>query len=148
MTSRLGCPPLRAPGEYYYGACVVRVTGGESDTGNNCSSGRRVTVVQTTHTSPDLVVDSPSVSQNEVDAGGRFTLRTTVRNSGDGPAPAATLRYYRSADSTITTGDAEVETDRVRYLDPSETDDESERLTAPDDAGAYYYGRLRRLGHR
>ena len=136
----VGVSAPEAPGEYYYGACVVRVTGGESDTGNNCSSGRRVTVVQTTHTSPDLVVDSPSVSQNEVDVGGRFTLRTTVRNSGDGPAPAATLRYYRSADSTITTGDAEVETDRVRYLDPSETDDESERLTAPDDAGAYYYG--------
>ena len=136
----VGVSAPEAPGEYYYGACVVRVTGGESDTGNNCSSGRRVTVVQTTHTSPDLVVDSPSVSQNEVDAGGRFTLRTTVRNSGDGPAPAATLRYYRSADSTITTGDAEVETDRVRYLDPSETDDESERLTAPDDAGTYYYG--------
>ena len=136
----VGVSAPEAPGEYYYGACVVRVTGGESDTGNNCSSGRRVTVVQTTHTSPDLVVDSPSVSQNEVDAGGRFTLRTTVRNSGDGPAPAATLRYYRSADSTITTGDAEVETDRVRYLDPSETGDESERLTAPDDAGTYYYG--------
>ena len=135
----VGVSAPEAPGEYYYGACVVRVTGGESDTGNNCSSGRRVTVAQAT-TKPDLVVDSPSVSQNEVDAGGRFTLRTTVRNSGDGPAPAATLRYYRSADSTITTGDAEVETDRVRYLDPSETDDESERLTAPDDAGAYYYG--------
>ena len=135
----VGVSAPEAPGEYYYGACVVRVTGGESDTGNNCSSGRRVTVAQAT-TNPDLVVDSPSVSQNEVDAGGRFTLRTTVRNSGDGPAPAATLRYYRSADSTITTGDAEVETDRVRYLDPLETDDESERLTAPDDAGAYYYG--------
>ena len=135
----VGVSAPEAPGEYYYGACVVRVTGGESDTGNNCSSGRRVTVAQAT-TKPDLVVDSPSVSQNEVDAGGRFTLRTTVRNSGDGPAPAATLRYYRSADSTITTGDAEVETDRVRYLYPSETDDESERLTAPDDAGAYYYG--------
>ena len=134
----VGVSAPEAPGEYYYGACVVPVTG-ESDTGNNCSSGRRVTVAQAT-TNPDLVVDSPSVSQNEVDAGGRFTLRTTVRNRGDGPAPAATLRYYRSADSTITTGDAEVETDRVRYLDPSETDDESERLTAPDDAGTYYYG--------
>ena len=136
----VGVSAPEAPGEYYYGACVVRVTGGESDTGNNCSSGRRVTVVQTTHTSPDLVVDSPSVSQNEVDAGGRFTLRTTVRNSGDGPAPAATLRYYRSADSAITTGDAEVETDRVGYLDPSETGDEWERLTAPSSAGTYYYG--------
>ena len=49
------------PGEYYYGACIAPVPG-ESDTGNNCSSGRKVTVAQTTHTSPDLVVDSPSVS--------------------------------------------------------------------------------------
>ena len=134
----VGVSAPEAPGEYYYGACVVPVTG-ESDIGNNCSSGRRVTVAQAA-TNPDLVVDSPSVSQNEVDAGGRFTLRTTVRNRGDGPAPRATLRYYRSADSTISTGDAEVETDRVRYLDPSETGDEWERLTAPDDAGTYYYG--------
>ncbi len=128
-----------APGEYYYGACVVPVTG-ESDTTNNCSSGRKVTVAQTTHTSPDLVVDSPSVSNNEVDEGGRFTISTTVRNSGDGPAPATILRYYRSADSTITTSDAEVDMDRMQYLDPSETGDESERLTAPEDAGDYYYG--------
>ena len=31
------------PGTYYYGACVDEVSG-ESDTGNNCSSGVRVTV--------------------------------------------------------------------------------------------------------
>ena len=125
-------------GEYYYGACVVPLTS-ESNTGNNCSSSRKVTVAQAT-TSPDLVVDSPSVSRNEVDTGGRFTVRAFARNIGDGPAPAATLRYYRSADSTITTGDVEVETDSVRSLDPSETDDERERLTAPEDAGDYYYG--------
>ena len=127
-----------APGQYYYGACVVPVPS-ESNTGNNCSPSRAVTVAQAT-TSPDLVVDSPSVNQNEVDAGGGFTLSTAVRNRGDGPAPTTILRYYRSSDSTITTGDAEVETDRVRYLDPSETGDESERLTAPEDAGGYYYG--------
>ena len=136
----VGVSAPEAPGEYYYGACVVRVTGGESDTGNNCSSGVKVTVVQTTHTSPDLVVDSPSVSQNEVDAGGRFTLSARVRNSGDGSSPVTILRYYRSADPTITIGDAEVETDRVQYLDPLETGEESERLTAPSIPGAYYYG--------
>ena len=108
------------PGEYYYGACIAPVPG-ESDTGNNCSSGRKVTVAQATHTSPDLVVDSPSVSQNEVDAGGGFTLSTRVRNSGDGSSPVTILRYYRSADSAITIGDTEVETDKVQYLDPLET---------------------------
>ena len=72
--------------------------------------------------------------------GASFTLSATVSNQGTGRSPSTRLRYYRSTDSTISTGDTEVETDSVSSLGPTETDDESEQLLAPGDAGTYYYG--------
>ena len=131
---------LTAPasaGTYYYGACVESVTG-ESDTGNNCSSA--VTVTVGVAGAPDLVVESPSVSDSSPDAGASFTLSATVRNRGDGSSAATTLRYYRSTDATITIGDTPVGTDAVRALSASSTSDEWIRLTAPAGAGTYYYG--------
>ena len=131
---------LTAPasaGTYYYGACVESVTG-ESDTGNNCSSA--VTVTAGVAGAPDLVVESPSVSDSSPDAGASFTLSATVRNRGDGSSAATTLRYYRSTDAAITTGDTPVGTDAVRALSASSTSDEWIRLTAPASAGTYYYG--------
>ena len=59
---------LSAPvsaGTYYYGACVQSVSG-ESDTNNNCSTGVRVSV---TGGRPDLVVQSPWVSDNTLTTG-------------------------------------------------------------------------------
>ena len=137
---------LTAPtdaGTYYYGACVDAVSG-ESDTGNNCSSGVQVTVSAPPPpppaTSPDLVVGSPSVSDNTPDGGGTFTLSATVSNTGDGSAAATTLRYYRSTDATIPTGDTQVGTDDVSALAAAGTSSEEISLTAPTDAGTYYYG--------
>ena len=64
----------------------------------------------------------------------------TVRNQGGSRSDYTTLRYYLSTDETITTGDSEVETDYVSRLDPSETSEESARVTAPSSEGTYYYG--------
>ena len=128
---------LTAPsstGTYYYGACVDDVTG-ESDTSNNCSSAVTVTI-----RAPDLVVESPSVSDSSPIAGASFTLSATVRNQGDGSSAATTLRYYRSADATISSTDTEVGTDAVSALSASGTSDESIDLTAPSSPGTYYYG--------
>ena len=127
------------PGAYYYGACVDAVTD-ESDTTNNCSSSVQVTVAQVTVTAPDLVVAAPSVTDSTPDAGGTFTLSATVRNDGSESAAAATLRYYRSTDATITTADTQVGTDEVGVLAASGTSSESVSLTAPSTPGAYYYG--------
>ncbi len=129
---------LTAPssaGTYYYGACVESVSG-ESDTDNNCSDGIRVTV----ETGPDLVVESPSVSNSSLTVGQSFTLSATVRNQGGSASASTTLRYYRSSDATISTGDTEVGTDAVDGLAASMTNDESISLTAPSSAGTYYYG--------
>ena len=130
---------LTAPasvGTYYYGACVDAVTG-ESDTSNNCSDAVTVTVGAPP---PDLVVGSPSVSNSSPVTGASFTLSATVRNQGSGPSAATTLRYYRSTDATISTGDTQVGTDAVSALSASATSDESIDWTAPASPGTYYYG--------
>ena len=53
---------------------------------------------------------------------------------------ASTLRYYRSADATITTSDTELGTDSISALAAFGTSDQSIDLTAPSTAGTYYYG--------
>ena len=126
-----------APGTYHYGACVDAVAG-ESDTANNCSPSVQVTVREPDH--PDLTVVSPSVSDNSPAAGVSFTLSATVQNDGNGESAAATLRYYRSTDGTITTSDTEVGTDAVTGLAPSGSDRQSVELVAPSAPGTYYYG--------
>ena len=129
-----------APGTYYYGACVDTVTG-ESDTTNNCSGSVSVVVSESPPpTNPDLAVGSPSVSDNSPTTGATFTLSATVRNDGDGPSAATTLRYYRSTDATIASSDTEVGTDAVGGLAAGATSPESISLTAPSTAGTYYYG--------
>ena len=125
------------PGTYYYGACVDALSD-ESDTTNNCSPA--VTVTVGAAPAPDLVVDTPTVSESAPAAGARFTLSATVRNQGAARSNSTTLRYYQSTDSTITTGDTEVGTDSVSRLDASESGDESISLDAPSIAGTYYYG--------
>ena len=127
-----------SPGTYYYGACVDTVSN-ESDTGNNCSRG--VQVIVRPPPPPDLVVETPTVSDSSPTAGQRFTLSATVRNQGAARSPSTTLHYYRSADATIETSDTEVGSrDYVGSLDASETSEESIRLTAPTSPGTYYYG--------
>ena len=127
---------LGAAGTYYYWACVDPVTG-ENEVANNCSAAVTVAVAGT----HDLVVDAPPVDTSGLAAGAQFTLTATVRNQGRGPSSYfATLRYYRSSDSTITTRDTELGTDVVNRLEPSESEDESISLTAPASPGTYYYG--------
>ena len=125
------------PGTYYYGACVDS-TSDESDTTNNCSAA--VTVTVTPPLPPDLVVDTPTVDISSPTAGASFTLSATVRNQGNGRSASTTLRYYRSADATITTGDTGVGTDSVSGLDAQESEAESISVTASSTSGTYYYG--------
>ena len=126
-----------APGTYHYGACVDAVAG-ESDTTNNCSTAVQVTVPSPER--PDLMVVSPSVSNNSPTAGSQFTLSAMVNNAGGGESAASTSRYFRSADSTITTSDTEVGTNAVAGLAPSGSGSQSVDLTAPSAPGTYYYG--------
>ena len=126
-----------SPGTYYYGACVDAVPS-ESNVNNNCSTAVTVTVPQPNR--PDLIVSSATVSDTTPDGGSSFTLEVRVRNRGDGASPSATLRYYQSADATITTSDTQTGTDSVSRLDASASGNESISLTAPATPGTYYYG--------
>ncbi len=132
---------LTAPrsGTYYYGACVDAVSA-ETDADNNCSNGVRVEVAGDEEDAPDLVVESASVDDAAPAPGGSFTFSATVRNRGDGSSGWTTLRYYRSTDSTISSGDTAAGTDAVRRLSAAATSDQAIRLTAPAAAGTYYYG--------
>ena len=116
-------------------AGTIRVTTGSSSGGGGGGSGGGGS-----SGSPDLVVESPSVSDNTLTTGQSFTLSATVRNQGTGSSATTTLRYYRSSDATISTGDTSVGTDSVSGLSASGTSAESISLNAPSSAGTYYYG--------
>ena len=88
----------------------------------------------------DLVVESPSVSDNTLLFRHPFTLQVTVRNQGAGPADATTLVYYRSTDETISSSDTRVANGYVSLLFSSDASAASISLIAPEDAGTYYYG--------
>ena len=126
-----------APGTYYYGACADAVAE-ETNTSNNCSAAVAVKVTEPRRR-PDLVVTAASASEAELSPGAAFELTATVGNRG-GDASATTLRYHRSADASITAGDAEVGTDAVAALAAGATSAESLTLNAPTAPGTYYYG--------
>ena len=129
---------LTAPsqaGTYYYGACVDPVPG-ESNAQNNCSPAVRVDVI----TYPDLVAEDPTASDRESDPDETFRFSVTVHNRGNGPAPSTTLRYYLSDDSQVTTNDTQLDVDSLAQLPAFTGATVSVELTAPSQAGTYYYG--------
>ena len=134
-SASLNAPAM--PDTYYYGACVEAVPE-ETNTANNCSAAVALTVREPPRR-PDLVVTA-MLSDALLEPGERFTLGATVGNRGGADAPATTVRYYRSADATITISDTQVGTDAVDALAASGTSAESIALTAPATSGTYYYG--------
>ena len=89
---------------------------------------------------PDLAVGTPSVDDASPFAGNQFTLSVTVTNAGDGASEPTWLRGYRSTDSTITTSDTEEGGQTVSALAAAGTSSFDHGLTAPSEAGTYYYG--------
>ena len=87
---------------------------------------------------PDLAVTA-SADKGELSPGEPFGLAASG-DVGDADASTTTLRYYRSADASITAGDAEVGTDAVAALAAGATSAESLTVNAPTAPGTYYYG--------
>ena len=92
------------------------------------------------NSAPDLEVGTPSVDDATLYTGNRFTLSVTVTNSGHGASEATRLRGYRSTDSTITTSDTEEGSQTVSALAAAGSSSFDHGLTAPSEAGTYYYG--------
>ena len=90
--------------------------------------------------SSDLVAASPSLNPPDPAPGQYFTFSVAIHNRGESPAPATTLGYYRSTDSTITSDDTEVGTRPMRGLSAPGTSFKLIRLRAPSTRGTYYYG--------
>ena len=132
-------PAPSTSGTYYYGACVDAVAS-ESDLTNNCSTSLQVTVSGPQTQRPELLVPSASVSDSGPVIGAPLTLSATVRNAGGGASEATALRYYRSADATITTADTEVETEAITGLAGAGSAGQSVAVRAPATPGTHYYG--------
>ena len=154
------------PGTYYYGACAG-IMHDEANQGNNCSDAVKITVSQSQPErvptgleglgevlppevieiiggTPGLVVQSMSVSKSTVSPGERFTLTAIVANQGTAESGPTTLRFYRSENAIITTGDTRLETVSVSGLGlplgGRSKSTERITLTAPTSPGIYYYG--------
>ena len=112
----------------------------QSGTGYTVGSSSSASVTVEDNENPDLEVRGPSVDVADPVQGAQFTLSVRVFNTGAGQSAATTLRYYRSTDATITTGDTAVGTDEVGALRRLGIAFESVELTAPSTAGTYYYG--------
>ena len=122
------------------GSNVITVVVTAEDDSTKKTYSVTVTRAATSISAPDLTVPSLSILSSPFGYSPAFTLGVTVENQGSGSSGSTTLRYYRSTDSTITSGDTEVGTDAVGGLAASGRSTESIDLTAPSTPGTYYYG--------
>ena len=129
--------------------CTVSLTfdsttaGTASYTCNDGSSGEynwRLVAIPAPAGAPDLVVQTSSVDDSSPGTGALFTLSAMVSNAGTAESAATTLRYYQSADVTISSADTEVGTDSIEALAALGSSVQTVTLTAPSTAGSYYYG--------
>ena len=125
------------PGTYYYFAYVVPVQGEDYYSGriaNNTSPSVTVTV----SAPPDLTVSLFRLRQATFAPGEQFTLEAIVRNEGTGGAAATQLLVYQDSDDRY--GREQLITRHaVRAISAGNSSAESISLTAPSDAGTYYY---------
>ena len=126
-----------SPGTKYWKACVDEING-ESDRSNNCSDVVAVVTGEGRVQRPDITV-SVTADSTTVSTGGSFTLSATVTNAGVGDAEATTLRFYRSADATVSAPDVRVGTAEIAALASGGSSNQSVQLT-PSTAGTYFYG--------
>ena len=125
---------LTAGSTHYYRVSAIN----SADTGP--ASNIATATTDSVPAGPDLIVESPKVSDGSLVAGASFTLSATVRNQGRGSSVSTTLRYYRSTDSAITPSDTQVGNSPVVGLTASGSRSLSIELTAPPEVGTYYYG--------
>ena len=89
---------------------------------------------------PDLVVESVRVNKTAVDPGAVFRLTALIKNQGQAASGAATVRFYRSQDATISVEDTQVNRSPLPLVATDATRNKWARITAPKTAGVYYYG--------
>jgi hypothetical protein len=88
---------------------------------------------------PDLIVTSPGVSDTTPATTQSFTISATVKNQGAGSSTSTTLRYFLSADSTISTADTELSTDSIPGLSAAASSAWSEAVSIGS-VGTFWVG--------
>ena len=120
-------------GTFYYGACLVNVSG-ELVTNNNCSSAVAVAVLP-----PDLLVATIDANPIRIVSGSSFTLTANVRNDGEIFSRSAGLKFYRSSDSIISTNDSSLRDIFIPRLEVDASRDFSRNVVGHP-SGIMYYG--------
>lgn len=88
----------------------------------------------------DLTVPFAGVSDTTLLPTQQFSVLAITRNDGDGPSDATTLRYYRSTNSVINTGDTLIGTDAISGLSAGAQQASNDPETAPSSEGSFWYG--------
>ena len=89
----------------------------------------------------DLVVPGIRVSKTTLAPGEQFTVFATVKNRGGNRSDSGTLNFLYSTTNTVNPSDATVGIGGARLdpLDPNRQTELSRSVTAPRQAGTYYY---------
>ena len=124
-------------GTYYYGACLDQASRVNVQVPSCASETVRVTVVQR---NSDLTVSFGAQRFDNVQPGSTFRISAVIQNIGAGQSSSTTLRWLRSATTTIRRTDVEQGTSSVGRLDRGESFNASNTITVPDTEGTYYFG--------
>ena len=84
--------------------------------------------------------DTGGVLDEPVEPGWELGLGAAVQNIGSSTAPQTRVRFYQSADATISARDMQVADDNVVALDSGSIQGKAEIVLAPSTPGTYYYG--------
>ncbi len=117
------------------GQAVITV---RSEANSNAFAVCTVNVV-TVANGPDLTV-SLSVDSANVETGQQIKLSADIFNNGDMVSDPTKLKYYRSDDATIDSGDSYLDYDNVSSISAGSSTSEYEYVDAPSSPGTYYYG--------
>ena len=126
------------PDTYYYFAYVDPVPGEGYDYSNSIANNTSFYVAVTVSAPPDLTVSLYRLREATFAPGERFTLEAIVRNEGTGGAAATQLRVYEDIDDRYGR-EQQITRQSVSAISAGNSSTESIPLTAPPDAGLYYY---------
>ena len=134
-------PASLAPGAYTIG--VIADSGAavlESDEGNNALAGNTINVTVPRTDLVTLAVANPMVAKN----GKPVALAAVLMNLGLDAAPATTVRWYLSTDSTITTDDLPLGSATTTAMGPFGFATASTSVSVPTTVaeGTYYIGAI------
>ncbi|MFT4520436.1 MAG: hypothetical protein ACI9JM_002839 [Halioglobus sp.] len=136
-TRTVAIPVGTAPGNWFLGAYADHDNLISETTGLNNITYYPITVVAPPS---DLTVPFAGVDDSTLHPGQAFSALAIARNDGDGPSAATTLRYYRSTNAIISTGDTQIGTDSIPVLAAGAIQAGNAPDTAPVTEGTWWIG--------